>query len=232
MAHYQRRRSMRPIAIPDAFDYLARFSSTAEWDPGVVRGRDGHARARRARLGLPGGGDVRRAQGAPALRGHRVRPALHGARCGPRTARPSPRTRSPSRRPTAGPTDHDRGRRGPAPRSATTPTSQLKGPFRVLSPVLGLLFDRIGDRAAGGLRAALLDRAESHADLSLRGRRRARRPPDRRPGDAVRGRRAPRRALHDRLPLRPHRAGCPAARSGAEWRVDPRRPRQAGLRAG
>ena len=36
---------------------------------------------------------------------------------------------------------------------------QLKGAFRVLGPVLGLLFDRIGDRAAGGLRAALLDRA-------------------------------------------------------------------------
>ena len=37
---------------------------------------------------------------------------------------------------------------------------RLKGAFRVLDPVIGLLFNRIGDRAAGGLRAALLDRAE------------------------------------------------------------------------
>jgi hypothetical protein len=31
----------------------------------------------------------------------------------------------------------------------------LKGPLRVLDPLLGLAFNRVGDRAAAGLRAKL-----------------------------------------------------------------------------
>lgn len=39
MAHYQTNFAT-PTSAEAAFDYLSRFSSTAEWDPGVVEARD------------------------------------------------------------------------------------------------------------------------------------------------------------------------------------------------
>jgi carbon monoxide dehydrogenase subunit G len=141
-----------PVPIEDAFDYLAEFSSTQEWDPGVSE----------AEMLTP----------APVALGSQFRVVAGVA------GRKVPLTYEI--------TNYDRPHRVTvrAENSSTisedtitftsvTGTSadgdhlsvrydadlRLKGAYRLLEPVIALLFKGIGDRAAAGLRAALLDRA-------------------------------------------------------------------------
>jgi hypothetical protein len=139
-----------PIDITDAFDYLAEFSSTEQWDPGVSE----------AEMLTP----------EPVGLGSRFRVVASLA------GRPVPltyeitefdRPRTVTVRAENSSTISEDTITFTAP--STDPGSpisvrydadlRLKGAFRIFEPVIGLMFNRIGDRAAAGLRAALLDRA-------------------------------------------------------------------------
>ncbi len=159
MAQYQAT-IVAPIEISEAFDYLARFSSTAEWDPGVHE----------AEMVTPEPVGIGSAFRVVATIGGRKVPLRYEVTEFDRPYKVTVRAENGSTisedtitfRPADRRAD-DRADDGDVHRTEVRYDAhlQLKGPFRVFGPLLGLLFDRIGDRAAGGLRAALLDRAES-----------------------------------------------------------------------
>jgi hypothetical protein len=161
MAQYQAT-IVAPIEISDAFDYLARFSSTAEWDPGVEEAEMvtpepvGMGSAFRVVATIAGRKVPLRYEVTEFDRPYKVTVRAENAS----TVSEDTITITPADRRA----DDHAGPGGDGPRTEVRYDAdlQLKGPFRVLGPVLGLLFDRIGDRAAGGLRAALLDRADVH----------------------------------------------------------------------
>jgi hypothetical protein len=157
MAQYQAT-IVAPIDISEAFDYLARFSSTAEWDPGVQEAEMvtpepvGLGSAFRVVASFAGRKVPLRYEIVEFDRPYRVTVrAENSSTVSQDTITFTPVDRRVDDQPDSG---HGTEVRYDA-------DLQLKGPFRMMTPVLGLLFDRIGDRAAGGLRAALLDRAAS-----------------------------------------------------------------------
>lgn len=159
MAQYQAT-IVAPIEISEAFDYLARFSSTAEWDPGVQEAEMvtpepvGLGSAFRVVATFAGRKLPLRYEVTEFDRPYRVTVrAENGSTISEDTITFTPVDRRAD--------DHD-GSDGPRTEVRYDADLQLKGPFKVLAPVLGIMFDRIGDRAAGGLRAALLDRADAH----------------------------------------------------------------------
>jgi len=164
MAQYQAT-IVAPIEISEAFDYLARFSSTAEWDPGVQEAEMvtpepvGLGSAFEVVATFAGRKVPLRYEVTEFVRPYKVTVrAENGSTISEDTITFTPVDR---RSDDLASDDSDSDSHRTEVRYDAD--LQLKGPFRVLTPVLGLLFDRIGDRAAGGLRAALLDLAESHS---------------------------------------------------------------------
>jgi len=164
MAQYQAT-IVAPIEISEAFDYLARFSSTAEWDPGVQEAEMvtpepvGLGSAFQVVATVAGRKVPLRYEITEFVRPYKVTVrAENGSTISEDTI-----TFTPVDRRSDDLASDDGDSDGHRTEVRYDADLQLKGPFRVLTPVLGLLFDRIGDRAAGGLRAALLDLAESHS---------------------------------------------------------------------
>jgi len=156
MAQYQAT-IVAPVPISDAFDYLARFSSTAEWDPGVHEAEMvtpepvGMGSAFRVVTSFAGRKLPLRYEITEFERPYKV---TVRAENGSTISEDTITFTTTDRR------EVDGVEVGSQTEVRYDADLRLKGAFRVLDPVIGLLFNRIGDRAAGGLRAALLDRAE------------------------------------------------------------------------
>jgi len=156
MAQYQAT-IVAPVPISDAFDYLARFSSTAEWDPGVHDAEMvtpepvGMGSAFRVVTSFAGRKLPLRYEITEFERPYKV---TVRAENGSTISEDTITFTTTDRR------EVDGVEVGSQTEVRYDADLRLKGAFRVLDPVIGLLFNRIGDRAAGGLRAALLDRAE------------------------------------------------------------------------
>ncbi len=140
-AHYEARiDSVRSAA--DTFDYLARFDSAAEWDPGVVEAAplDGADVREGSRFRLVASFAGRRLPMTYTVRLY-ARPrevVLHGTS---RLLRAVDRI-----------SVEPRGEGSVVTYSADV---SLNGPLKVLEPLLAVGFRRTGDRAAAGLRARL-----------------------------------------------------------------------------
>lgn len=143
MARY---RTEQPFDGPPevAFDYLANFTSVAEWDPGVT----GATRVDDGPLGVGSRFRVvvKAGPGSTALV-YEVREFEPGRRI--RLVAESSSLRSDDVI-TVTPT-------GAGATVVYEADLTLRGVATVLTPALGLVFDRIGDRAAAGLRRALDD---------------------------------------------------------------------------
>lgn len=129
-------------APADAFAYLARFSNAAHWDPGVAAAED-------------------LTPGPPALgSAYRLMVRSFGI-TSPLTYRivtfdPPRRVVLQAENAFVRSTDTIDVAGGPDGATVTyTAMLAVKGPAAVLGPLVGVAFRRIGDRAAGGLRAAL-----------------------------------------------------------------------------
>lgn len=139
-----------PIAITAAFDYLSRFSSTAEWDPGVSEAEMltpepvQLGSAFRVVASFAGRKLPLRYEVTEFERPYRVRVRAENGS-----------TISDDLMTFAAGDDPDH----PSVAVTYEASLELKGAYRVLNPIMGWALGRIGDRAAGGLRAALLDRA-------------------------------------------------------------------------
>ena len=130
-------------SVEDTFDYMADFANAAEWDPGT-------ASAERLDAGEVGLGSTFRLD------------VRVGSRTTPLDYRivafePAPASRPPrrvGRHPLRG---HDDGGATADGGSILTYDADLKlrGPFALANPLLGLLFDRIGDKGVDGLRRTL-----------------------------------------------------------------------------
>ena len=149
MAHY--RADVTTALTPDeAFAYLSDFSTTAEWDPGVVEAR---------RLG-----------DGPIREGTEFRVvAQFLARRTPlsyRVTEHDPPHAITLRGENATVVSLDRMTfedSGAGTRVIYDATLTLKGPLGLLDPVLAVVFGRVGDRALAGLRRTLTDRAGAPA---------------------------------------------------------------------
>lgn len=128
-----------PMEAAEAFAYLADLSNLAEWDPGVSRAR------KVAGEGLGATYDVTVTAGTrPTLRYEVVEYEA------PRRLRIVARTRTLE--------SDDAIRVEPDGEGAIVTydaTLRLAGPLRIFDRALQLAFDRLGDRAAAGLRRAL-----------------------------------------------------------------------------
>jgi hypothetical protein len=151
MAHYIATVSA-PIAIDVAFDHLARFSSCEQWDPGVVEA---------SQLTPDPVGLGSRFEVVARVAGREV-PLTYEITTYERPTRVTVRAERP-------PTVSEDTITFTASDDASHTTVRyeadlrVEGPFALLGPVVGLLFDRIGDRAARGLRAWLLELADRRA---------------------------------------------------------------------
>jgi dehydrogenase/reductase SDR family protein 12 len=147
-----------PLEITEAFDYLARFSSTAEWDPGVSEAEMvtpdpvGMGSAFRVVTSFAGRKLPLRYEITEFDRPHRVTlRAENGSTISQDTITFVPVDRRA-----------DDTAEGPGSRTEVHYDAglRLKGAFRLFQPIVGPMFQRIGDRAAEGLRATLADRAD------------------------------------------------------------------------
>ena len=131
-----------PQPVEEAFAYLSDFSTTAEWDPGVVE-------AERLTAGPVGEGSEFRV--VAEFMGRKV-PLIYVV-----TEYEAP-TRIVLRGESSTVVSLDEITVGHADDGALVTYDArltLKGPLRVADPLLGLVFKRIGDRAAAGMRGAL-----------------------------------------------------------------------------
>ena len=130
-----------PVSPEQAFDYLADFSSVAEWDPSAVR----------ARMLADAPGPGTEFEVVVRFVGREPPRVSHGHLRAPASARPRAETS------TVVSEDTITVRPAPDEGSVLTYEAELrpKGPMRLADPVLGLLFRRLGDNAAAGLRAQL-----------------------------------------------------------------------------
>ena len=140
MARYQTSFSS-PTSTEAAFSYLSRFSTTAEWDPGVVEARDLTPDPVGVGSAFEVVSSVPRPAGPAALRDHRVR-------CPPAGRAPcrEPRVRSID-------TISCEPRADGSTVVSYDAVLEPRGAVRLMAPLLAILFRRIGDRAADGLRA-------------------------------------------------------------------------------
>ena len=138
-----------PLDAAAAFDYLADFSTTQEWDPGVSEA----SMRTPAPVGLGSQFHV-----VASFAGRKV-PLTYEITAFERPDRFTVRAENGST------ISEDTITVLPAAIDGGPVTVQydaelrLKGAFRALEPVMGLLFNGIGDRAAAGLRVALATRA-------------------------------------------------------------------------
>ena len=145
MAHYNA--SLETLLSPaETFAYLSDFSTTEEWDPGVVEAE---------RLGDGPVGEGSEFRVVAEFLGRRTTLVYEVVELEPGKA-------VTLRGENATVVSLDR--IGFEPGGAGTRVSYdaeltLKGPLRVADPLLGLAFGRVGDRALGGLRATLARRA-------------------------------------------------------------------------
>lgn len=145
MAHYAATVTS-PGSPAEVFEYLADFSSTAEWDPGVSEARrlDADSLREGARFRVVAG-----------FLGRRV-PLEY------RTAEIDPPRRVVLRAETATVVSEDtitvRALRGFGSEVTYDARLGLRGALRFADPALGLVFRRIGDRAKAGLAATLAHR--------------------------------------------------------------------------
>jgi carbon monoxide dehydrogenase subunit G len=142
MARY--RTTMQSKKSPEeAFEYLADFANAREWDPGVVEGEN--------LTGQPIGPDSRFRLVSRFL-GRRVPLEYRIV-----AFEPPRRVVFQADQAAVSSTDEIRFVPGGAGTSVTYDADlRLKGPLgRLMDPLLGLAFRRIGDRAAAGLRSAL-----------------------------------------------------------------------------
>ena len=157
MAHY-RREIVVPTPLATTFAYLSRFSSAEEWDPGVIR----------AQMVTP----------EPVGLGSRF--SLVVAFLGAKIPLQYEITQyDPPRR--IGLTAENRSVRSTDTISFDSSTSGgtvvryeavllPKGPARLASPLFAVALRRVGDRAAAGLQAALVERAAHPSDERRAGR--------------------------------------------------------------
>ena len=142
MARYQTSFSS-PTPIEVAFDYLSRFSTTAEWDPGVVEARD----LTPDPVGVGSAFEV-----ISSFLGRRV-PLRYEIVAYDAPHRVVLQAENSSVRSTDTITCE------PGADGSTVVSYDAilepRGPARLMAPVLSLLFRRIGDRAARGLRASV-----------------------------------------------------------------------------
>jgi polyketide cyclase/dehydrase/lipid transport protein len=145
MAHYTASLETQ-LSPADTFDYLSDFSTTEEWDPGVVEaerlgdgpvGADSEFRVVAEFLGrtselvyrivefVPGEMVTLRGENATVVSLDRISVQLAGS----------------------------------ATRVSYDAKLTLKGPLRIADPLLGLAFNRVGDRALDGLRETLARKA-------------------------------------------------------------------------
>ena len=135
-----------PVAIDEAFDFLAEFSTTQQWDPGVSEAE----MLTPAPVGL--GSQFRV---VASLAGRKV-PLTYEITAFDRPHSVTVRAENSST------VSEDTISFTPAGDLVSVRYEadlQLKGAAKLFAPVMALLFNGIGDRAAAGLRAALLDRA-------------------------------------------------------------------------
>ena len=145
MAHYATTVTS-PGSPTEVFEYLADFSSTAEWDPGVSEARC--LTDEPLRVGA-------RFHVVADFLGRRV-PLEY------RTVEIDPPRRVVLRAETPTVVSEDTITVSALPGSGAQVTYdarlRLRGALRIADPVLGLLFRRVGDRAKAGLAATLADR--------------------------------------------------------------------------
>ena len=152
MAHYNA--SLETLLSPaEAFAYLSDFSTTEEWDPGVVEAE---------RLGNGPVGEGTEFRVVAEFLGRRTTLVYEVVELEPGKA-------VTLRGENATVVSLDR--IGFEPAGSGTRVSYdaeltLKGPLRVADPLLGLAFGRVGDRALGGLRATLARRAHGERSPS------------------------------------------------------------------
>jgi len=142
-----------PVPAAEAFDYLAEFSTTQEWDPGVETAEMVTALpvALGSRFHL-----VTKVAGRAVPLGYEIIAYDRPNRVTVRAENASTISEDTiTFTEVAGPD----GSSDPHTSVRYEAGLELKGAYRVLTPVIGLMFQRIGDRAAAGLRATLLDRA-------------------------------------------------------------------------
>jgi hypothetical protein len=145
-----------PIDITEAFDFLAKFSTTEQWDPGVSEAE----MLTPEPVGL--GSQFRVVAG---FAGRKV-PLTYEVTDFDRPHTVTVRAENSSTisedtitfTPASGGGDSG-GRDDPHLTVRYHADLRLKGAFKIFEPLIALMFNRIGDRAAAGLRAALLDRA-------------------------------------------------------------------------
>jgi len=145
MAHYTASLETQ-LSPADTFDYLSDFSTTEEWDPGVVEAE---------RLGDgPVGADsefrvVAEFLGRTSELVYRIVEFVPGEMV---TLRGENATVVSLDRISVEPA-------GSATRVSYDAKLTLKGPLRIADPLLGLAFNRVGDRALDGLRETLARKA-------------------------------------------------------------------------
>jgi carbon monoxide dehydrogenase subunit G len=141
MAHYTASiETLRPLA--ETFAYLSDFSTTKQWDPGVVEAE---------RLGDAPIGEGTEFRVVADFLGRKAALAYRIVEFAPGKAvalRGENATVVSLDRITFDPADG-------GTRVTYDADLALKGPLRIADPVLGLAFDRIGNRALEGLREAL-----------------------------------------------------------------------------
>ena len=145
MAHYTASLETQ-LSPADTFDYLSDFSTTEEWDPGVVEAE---------RLGDgPVGADsefrvVAEFLGRTSTLVYRIVEFVPGETV---TLRGENATVVSLDRISVEPV-------GSASRVSYDAELTLKGPLRIADPLLGLAFNRVGERALEGLRETLARKA-------------------------------------------------------------------------
>ena len=147
------RASIETLWTPEqAFAYLSDFSTSSEWDPGVVEA---------ARVGAGAVG------AEPSFALWR---SSWGARHQSLTASSSvtrrTRSRSWGRPPPPSPATASRSSGSPPEPGSPTTLPKLKGLLRLADPLLALAFNRVGDRALVGLREVLARPADEMVDAA------------------------------------------------------------------
>ena len=143
-------------SIEDVFAYLSDFSTTQEWDPGVV--------------------EAERLDDGPLGIGSRFRVVVRflgrRAELTYEIVRHHAGALVSLRGESATVVSLDTMRFSDTPDGGTLVSYEadlsLKGPLRVLDPLLGLAFDRVGDRAAAGLRDKLASGAAAGRRAAVR----------------------------------------------------------------